>query len=71
MRIVKVMSLSLVGVFAVASVQAATFVPPVMKVDSMIEQAKKGKKKAKPGKCGTYMYFDKKTKKCADARLKK
>ena len=43
---------------------------------------KKGKKKAKkrrgkrakskgPGKCGTYMYWNKKTRKCADARNKK
>ena len=37
---------------------------------------KKGKKKvtkarSKAGKCGTYMYFSKKTKKCMDARNKK
>jgi hypothetical protein len=37
---------------------------------------KKGKKKrgkkagSKAGKCGTYMYFSKKTKKCMDARKK-
>jgi hypothetical protein len=29
------------------------------------------KKKAKAGMCGAYMYFDKKAKKCADARSKK
>jgi hypothetical protein len=33
---------------------------------------KKGKKaKSKAGKCGTYMYYSKKTKKCTDARNKK
>ncbi len=33
---------------------------------------KKGKKaRSKAGKCGTYMYFSKKTKKCMDARNKK
>jgi hypothetical protein len=38
---------------------------------------KKGKKKGKkakskgPGKCGTYMYYSKKAKKCVDARSKK
>jgi hypothetical protein len=29
------------------------------------------KKKAKAGMCGAYMFFDKKAKKCADARAKK
>ena len=39
--------------------------------------AKKGKKSAKvakskgPGSCGAYMYYSKKDRKCADARLKK
>jgi hypothetical protein len=33
---------------------------------------KKGKRaKSKAGKCGTYMYFSKKAKKCMDARSKK
>jgi hypothetical protein len=33
---------------------------------------KKGKKaRSKAGKCGTYMYYSKKTKKCMDARSKK
>jgi hypothetical protein len=32
---------------------------------------KKGKRaRSKAGKCGTYMYFSKKTKKCMDARKK-
>jgi hypothetical protein len=41
------------------------------------KQAKKGKKSAKkvaskgPGSCGAYMYYSKKDRKCADARLKK
>ena len=36
--------------------------------------AKKSAKKAKskgPGSCGAYMYYSKKTRKCADARTKK
>ena len=33
---------------------------------------KKGKKaRSKAGKCGTYMYYSKKAKKCMDARNKK
>ena len=32
---------------------------------------KAAKKKDKAGTCGTYMYYDKKAKKCADARGKK
>jgi hypothetical protein len=41
------------------------------------KKAKKGKKSAKkakskgPGSCGAYMYYSKKDRKCADARLKK
>ena len=35
------------------------------------KKGKKGKKVAsKAGKCGTYMYYNKKAKKCADARAK-
>ena len=35
------------------------------------KKGKKGKKaRSKAGKCGTYMYFSKKTKKCMDARKK-
>ena len=48
-----------------------------MKKKAKKKAKKKGKKKkgkkarSKAGKCGTYMYFSKKTKKCADARNKK
>lgn len=41
------------------------------------KKGKKGKKKGKrakskgPGKCGTYMYYSKKSRKCLDARNKK
>jgi hypothetical protein len=42
------------------------------------KKAKKGKKKSAkkakskgPGACGAYMYYSKKDRKCADARLKK
>lgn len=67
--------------------QAATFMSPgsqpgtdnltqTVKAKKKAKKAKKGKKKSKKakskaGKCGTYMYFSKKTKKCADARSKK
>ncbi len=86
MRLFRILSLAVVGLFALTSVQAATFVTPSSKttVGSAIEQiaakkaakkpAKKKKKKgsaSKAGKCGSYMYWDKKGKKCADARLKK
>ena len=42
-----------------------------------IKKGKKGKRKrgkkagSKAGRCGTYMYFSKKSRKCADARSKK
>ena len=67
--------------------QAATFVSPDTKVSSdnvthQIAKKKSKKKKGKkkkgkkakskgPGKCGTYMYYSKKAKKCVDARNKK
>ena len=62
--------------------QAATFVSPDTKVSSdnmtLTVAKKKGKKKkgkkAKskgPGKCGTYMFYSKKARKCVDARNKK
>ena len=66
--------------------QAATFMSPgsqpgtdnltqTVKAKKKAKKAKKGKKKgkrarSKAGKCGTYMYFSKKTKKCMDARKK-
>ena len=67
--------------------QAATFVNPGSQpgtdnLAQVVKAKKKGKKKrgkrkgkrAKskgPGKCGTYMYFSKKKRKCVDARLPK
>jgi hypothetical protein len=48
-----------------------------MKKKKKAKKKKKGKKKkgkkarSKAGKCGTYMYYSKKTKKCMDARSKK
>jgi hypothetical protein len=66
--------------------QAATFMSPgsqpgtdnltqTVKAKKKAKKARKGKKKgkrarSKAGKCGTYMYFSKKTKKCMDARKK-
>ena len=67
MRLVKVTALILAGTFAMGSAQAATIVLPKLAADSAVEQVKG----SKAGKCGAFMYFDKKGKKCADARLKK
>jgi hypothetical protein len=79
-----VLALSAALVFSLPPVlQAATRLGPGAKVQTgnMIQpvQAKKEAKKAVkkaavrkgPGMCGTNMYWDKKTKKCADARAKK
>ncbi len=80
MRLMKAFIAALIGVFALTSVQAATFVPPTGKAsgDSVIEFVKKKKhkkkhkkKKGKAGTCGTYKYFSKKKGKCVDARGKK
>lgn len=79
MRMLKVLSVALAALFAVSTVQAATFVKPAGKTgfESSVEltkgKKKKGKKKkgkaSKAGKCGTYMYYKKG--KCEDARKKK
>ena len=82
MRMMKVIIVALAALFAVSTVQAATFVKPTGKagVESSVELTKgnkkakkkakkKGGKKSKAGKCGTFMYYKKG--KCEDARLKK
>jgi hypothetical protein len=48
-------------------------IAPLMVTDAAFAAGKKkGKKGAAPAKsCGTYMYWDAKAKKCADARDKK
>lgn len=82
MRIMKILIVALAALFAVSTVQAATFVKPAGTpgVESMVEltkgkKAKKGKAKKKAGKkkgagqCGAYMYY--KGGKCMDARAKK
>ncbi len=87
MRIRKTLIAILALAIAIAfspDLRAATFVSPDTKVsaDSMTltvakkkgKAKKKGGKKAKskgPGKCGTYMYWSKKARKCVDARNKK
>jgi hypothetical protein len=87
MRLIKLIALAFISIFAMTSVQAASLVMPSGKtsVGSAVEQIaakkddkkpapKKSKKKgkaSKAGKCGTNMYWDKKAKKCADAREKK
>jgi hypothetical protein len=78
MRMMKVIIVALAALFAVSTVQAATFVKPTGQagVESSVELTKgkkkakkKGGKKSKAGKCGTFMYYKKG--KCEDARLKK
>ena len=75
MRMLKVVIVALAALFAVSTVQAATFVKPSGNagVESSVVLTK-GKKKAaakksKAGKCGAFMYYKKG--KCEDARLKK
>ena len=85
--LIAVLALAIAIAFSpLTELQAATFVSPDTKVssDNVMHQLakkkgkkKKGKKKGKkakskgPGKCGTYMYYSKKAKKCVDARSKK
>ncbi|MET0192324.1 MAG: hypothetical protein ABW200_03015 [Hyphomicrobiaceae bacterium] len=85
--LIAVLALAIAIAFSpLTELQAATFVSPDTKVssDNVTHQIakkkgkkKKGKKKGKkakskgPGKCGTYMYYSKKAKKCVDARSKK
>ena len=57
---------------------AKLFKKKAKKKAAMMKKAKKGGKKkrkgkrsrSKAGKCGTYMYYSKKTRKCMDARNK-
>jgi hypothetical protein len=85
--LIAVLALAIAIAFSpLTELQAATFVSPDTKVssDNVTHQIakkkgkkKKGKKKGKkakskgPGKCGTYMYYSKKKRKCVDARDKK
>jgi hypothetical protein len=85
--LIAVLALAIAIAFSpLTELQAATFVSPDTKVssDNVTHQVAKkkskkkaGKKKGKkakskgPGKCGTYMYYSKKAKKCVDARSKK
>ena len=85
--LIAVLALAIAIAFSpLTELQAATFVSPDTKVssDNVTHQVakkkgkkKKGKKKGKkakskgPGKCGTYMYYSKKARKCVDARNKK
>jgi hypothetical protein len=71
MRMLKVIIVALAALFAVSTVQAATFVKPSGNagVESSVVLTKGKKAKSKAGKCGTFMYY--KTGKCEDARLKK
>ena len=84
--LIAVLALAIAIAFSpLTELQAATFVSPDTKVssDNVTHQIakKKGKKKGKkkkgkkakskgPGKCGTYMFYSKKARKCVDARNK-
>jgi len=75
MSLFKVAGMALAGLIAITSA-AATAAPNIARTavpadEPIVEQVKKKKKKKKrdrAGKCGTYKYFDKKKKKCVDAR---
>ncbi|MGE0628898.1 MAG: hypothetical protein AB7O43_13825 [Hyphomicrobiaceae bacterium] len=57
---------AIVAAFAATSVSVPMFSEPAYAASK-----KKAKKKASAGKCGTYMYYSMKTRKCSDARSKK
>jgi hypothetical protein len=85
--LIAILALAIAIAFSpLTELRAATFVSPDTKVstDNLTQTVakKKAKKKGKkkkgkkakskgPGKCGTYMYYSKKARKCVDARNKK
>jgi hypothetical protein len=81
--LIAVLAVAIAIAFApLSDLQAATLTPgsgpgvdnAVVKVAAKKKAKKKPAKKAKskgPGSCGAYMYYSKKDRKCADARLKK
>jgi hypothetical protein len=86
MRIVKAAVLSLAGLFAVTTAQAAPLMskPATESVITLAQAKKAAPKKAAPkkaapkkkaaskaGKCGTMNYWDKKKKKCVSAADKR
>lgn len=72
MRVVKILLAGLVASTAVVGAHAATLsVAQHQKQDALIVVKKHKKKKDKAGHCGEHKFFDKKEKKCTDARKKK
>jgi hypothetical protein len=85
--LIAILALAIAIAFSpLTELRAATFVSPDTNVstDNLTQTVakKKAKKKGKkkkgkkakskgPGKCGTYMYYSKKARKCLDARNKK
>jgi hypothetical protein len=68
----------LVGPGSKLGVDGVTHVVKAKKKGGFFKKAKKSAKRGKrakskggPGRCGTYMYFSKKARKCMDARNKK
>lgn len=72
MRIATFLLAGLVASVSVVSTHAATLsVAQTSAQDALVLIKKSKKKKDKAGYCGEYKFFDKKEKKCSDARKKK
>lgn len=71
MRIAKFMLAGLVASVAVVGAHAATLSVAQSPAQDALVLIKKKKKKDKAGHCGEHKFFDKKAKKCSDARSKK
>lgn len=70
MKIAQLVLAGLIASASVASAHAATLSVAKPSAQDALVLIKK-KKKDKAGHCGEHKYFDKKEKKCADARKKK
>jgi hypothetical protein len=64
-----VLALAAAGGLTMGAAQAMTM-PGAPMLSANVEQIAGKAKKARPGSCGVNMYYDKKTKQCADARTK-
>jgi hypothetical protein len=68
--LVSVAAVAVAGVMTAGVAQAVSKLGPPS-IAGTVELAKGKAKKAGPGFCGTMKYWDKKTKACADATMKK
>lgn len=71
MKIAQLVLAGLIASASVAGAHAATLSVAKPSAQDALVLIKKKKKKDKAGHCGEHKYFDKKEKKCADARKKK